>query len=371
MTKAVSALLLVVLVLTGALGLPPAGADDPRARRDEARRRAAELAAQLDTLKATEEELLAAASVLDDSVLAAAARVDAARQAVAAAETELEEATALAEETRSQISSLQQAVVDRAVSEFIKPHDSELPSISDSADLAANARSHILLDSVTSIDDDTLDSLAAAREDYDLARDRASIAREAAIARRADTETKLAALERAQAEQQRLRAAVSGRQREVLAEIDQQRASESELTRIIREREAAAVSRPTGGRRAGGCIWPTRGRVTSEFGNRWGRQHQGIDIGAGSGTTIWAAKAGTVIFAGQQGGYGNLTIIDHGGGLTTAYAHQSSIGVSNGQQVSQGDPIGRVGNTGRSTGPHLHFETRYSGAAQNPRGCLP
>ena len=99
--------------------------------------------------------------------------------------------------------------------------------------------------------------------------------------------------------------------------------------------------------------------------------HAGIDIGAGSGTPIYAAKAGTVIHSGGMGGYGNAVIIDHGGGFTTLYAHQSRLGSREGQQVSQGQVIGYVGSTGNSTGPHLHFETRVNGAAQNPRRYLP
>lgn len=109
--------------------------------------------------------------------------------------------------------------------------------------------------------------------------------------------------------------------------------------------------------------------VTSEYGPRWGRMHQGLDQGASSGATIGAAKAGTVIFAGLQGGYGNLVLIDHGG-VVTAYAHLSSMAISSGQSVSQGQTIGNVGSTGNSTGPHLHFETRVNGAAVNPRQYL-
>ena len=85
----------------------------------------------------------------------------------------------------------------------------------------------------------------------------------------------------------------------------------------------------------------------------------------------YAAQAGTVIFSGVQSGYGNVVIISHDGGLSTLYGHQSRVAASNGQAVSQGDNIGFVGNTGRSTGPHLHFETRYGGSPRNPRGCLP
>ncbi len=118
-----------------------------------------------------------------------------------------------------------------------------------------------------------------------------------------------------------------------------------------------------------GFIWPVSGTLTSGFGPRWGRMHEGIDIAAPAGTPIHAAAAGRVIIAGYMGGYGNLTVIDHGGGLTTAYAHQSSIWVSGGS-VAQGQSIGAVGTTGSSTGNHLHFEVRINGSPVNPLSYL-
>jgi murein DD-endopeptidase MepM/ murein hydrolase activator NlpD len=120
---------------------------------------------------------------------------------------------------------------------------------------------------------------------------------------------------------------------------------------------------------ASGFIWPVSGPVVSAFGWRWGRMHEGIDIGAGYGTPIIAAAAGTVIYAGWMGGYGNLIIIDHGGGLATAYAHQSSFAVGGGS-VSQGQVIGYIGCTGHCYGPHLHFEVRVNGSAVDPLGYL-
>jgi murein DD-endopeptidase MepM/ murein hydrolase activator NlpD len=119
-----------------------------------------------------------------------------------------------------------------------------------------------------------------------------------------------------------------------------------------------------------GFAWPLCAPVTSEYGPRWGRMHRGIDQGASTGTPIGASKAGTVIFAGWQGGYGNLVLVDHHDGVVTAYAHMSRIGVSNGTSVSQGQSLGAVGSTGNSTGPHLHFETRVNGSAVNPRQYL-
>lgn len=123
----------------------------------------------------------------------------------------------------------------------------------------------------------------------------------------------------------------------------------------------------------GTFAWPINGTLTSNFGYRWGRQHEGIDVGAAEGTPIWAAEDGTVVLQQSEyesGGYGNYTCLEHSAGLTTCYAHQSAFNVSAGQQVSQGDVIGLVGNTGNSFGAHLHFEVRVGGIAQDPLGYL-
>ena len=121
---------------------------------------------------------------------------------------------------------------------------------------------------------------------------------------------------------------------------------------------------------SGGWIWPVSGTLTSPFGYRWGRMHEGIDISVPEGTPVRAAKPGTVILAAYTGGYGNYTCVDHGGGLSSCYAHQSSFAVSSGDQVDQGEVIGYSGNTGSSTGPHLHFEIRVNGSAVDPLGYL-
>ncbi|MFZ5968290.1 MAG: peptidoglycan DD-metalloendopeptidase family protein [Bacillota bacterium] len=111
---------------------------------------------------------------------------------------------------------------------------------------------------------------------------------------------------------------------------------------------------------------PTRGKLTSRFGVRWGRMHEGIDIAAKIGTDIKAADGGKVIFSGTKSGYGKMIIIDHGGGIQTYYAHNSKNLVSVGDRVYKGQKIGEVGNTGRSTGPHVHFEVRKNGTPVNP-----
>jgi murein DD-endopeptidase MepM/ murein hydrolase activator NlpD len=119
------------------------------------------------------------------------------------------------------------------------------------------------------------------------------------------------------------------------------------------------------------CIMPTNGRVTSEFGMRRGRPHKGIDIANKSGTPIYAVLDGVVVYSGTQRGYGNVVLIEHPNFVMTVYAHNEKNLVNVGDHVSQGQQIARMGSTGNSTGPHLHFEYRVKGTALNPRKVLP
>lgn len=122
---------------------------------------------------------------------------------------------------------------------------------------------------------------------------------------------------------------------------------------------------------AGGFTWPIGGTITSGYGERWGRMHQGIDIDCVTGAPIRASKAGSVVTASYDGGYGYHVVIDHGGGFASLYAHNSELNVVTGQSVSQGQVIAACGSTGQSTGDHLHFEIRVNGAPQDPLRYLP
>ena len=117
--------------------------------------------------------------------------------------------------------------------------------------------------------------------------------------------------------------------------------------------------------------WPTSGRVSSRYGQRDGRLHAGIDISKPVGSTVKASAGGTVTRAGNAGTYGILVEINHGNGWVTRYAHNSKVLVRAGDKVTKGQAIALSGNTGRSTGPHVHFEIRYNGSAKNPLSYLP
>ena len=190
------------------------------------------------------------------------------------------------------------------------------------------------------------------------------------------------ALEAARAEKRTLLTSVREERHGDEEDLEAMQAASAALAERIQAAQAAAAAETDSGRSDGGgsgggdstpspsgFIWPVSGPVTSGFGMRWGRMHEGIDISAASGTPVRAAGSGRVIIAGWMGGYGNLVVIDHGRGLATAYAHLSSIWVGGGS-VAQGQSVGAVGCTGHCFGSHLHFEVRVNGSAVDPLGYL-
>lgn len=183
---------------------------------------------------------------------------------------------------------------------------------------------------------------------------------------------KQTSLEAGQAIMASKRSAASAENKKLEAQLD---ALNAEADRIIREIQALSGN----GSYAGGILsWPTPGytRVSSEFGYRihpilgYSKLHTGIDIAAPYGATVIASNSGKVIASYYNSSYGNMIIVDHGGGIATLYAHLSSRLVNVGASVTRGQTIAKVGSTGMSTGPHLHFEVRLNGVYQNPRSYL-
>jgi murein DD-endopeptidase MepM/ murein hydrolase activator NlpD len=159
--------------------------------------------------------------------------------------------------------------------------------------------------------------------------------------------------------------ALAGKLDRLSAEATRQEQSLQELQAYFQDQKSLLASTPS--------LWPTRGWVTSDFGQRLDPytadrvMHAGMDIAAPHGKEVQSPSDGTVVFAGLEGGYGNVIVIDHGYGIKTRYGHLAKMLVKAGDRVKRGTPIAAVGNTGRSTGPHLHYEVRVNGIPQNPR----
>ncbi len=159
--------------------------------------------------------------------------------------------------------------------------------------------------------------------------------------------------------------ALNSRLDKLSAEATRQEQSLQELSAYFQDQKSLLASVPS--------TWPARGWVTSDFGQRLDPytadrvMHTGLDIAAEQGKAIYAPSDGTVVFAGPEGGYGNVLVVDHGYGIKTRYGHLAQMLVKSGDHVKRGQQVGSIGNTGRSTGPHLHYEVRVNGIAQNPR----
>ena len=195
-----------------------------------------------------------------------------------------------------------------------------------------------------------------------------------------DKSDELAALRAAQAASQAAALAVRQQKTGALKGVNQDLAElERQENQLLAESAALSgvITGSSGsGSGSGSLSWPVSGPVTSPFGWRihpilgYKKFHTGIDIGVGYGVPIHAAGSGSVIYATWMGGYGNVIIIDHGDGLSTLYAHQSSLAVGTGAHVARGQTVGYVGSTGFSTGPHLHFEVRVNGNPVDPMSYL-
>jgi murein DD-endopeptidase MepM/ murein hydrolase activator NlpD len=202
--------------------------------------------------------------------------------------------------------------------------------------------------------------------------------------RKSDLEVKKKELENALKQQESMRAQLDeqkAEKKQILASVQNERAAFEkalqELEETSRQLEQMIRQLQGGSSEALGTgvyTWPTPGftTITSPYGMRYHpilktrKMHTGVDIGAPMSATIVAADSGKVIHAGWMGGYGQVIVIDHGNGVSTLYAHQSAFLVGNGATVSKGQAIGKVGSTGWSTGPHLHFEVRINGSYTDP-----
>ena len=392
------AALLSSMLLFFGLVSGPAGAHDPSAELDAVREELEGLAAQIDSSRAESRavgERLNSAQVelasVQGELAEAQGRVDALTAEIQGEEARLANVNAQLEIIKQNLVEttieLQNTLDDLEVQvvELYMNATASVTTMLLGFDTAAEASVGLVyVEEVTGQSEDLLDTFEFLKleeeRQQNLALDRQAEVEEildGLEGERVVLEQEVSAVEElrleAEANLESVRALLSQINRDIQAAESQHESLEADAARL--EAELVALQE-RGGTNPGVLGWPVNGRVSSPYGYRihpiFGTRklHTGIDIAASSGTPIAAAGSGRVILAETYGGYGRAVVIDHGGGLATLYAHQSSIAVSVGQRVERGATIGYVGCSGSCTGPHLHFETRENGARVDPMKYL-
>lgn len=370
-SRAVIATLLAAVTLAGALAVDTSASAHSAEERElaEARERIEELG---DELAHAEQHVDRAESRLRE----ADARLDELEAAVNQAAAALERQEELVEEHAQRLERLQDRAREvqrrfqtRAVELYKHGGIRTYEALLEADDVRSALERSEFVRVVTLSDRGALEEVVNSRRSVAAERERLAAER-AHLADMKEQQEQLLAQAR---ELRRTRALRLAEARQEAAEIEERhdhlKRNARELKQLIRQRRRAPSR--TASPSTSGYIWPRCDTVTSEYGRRWGRLHAGIDIDGATGDPIRAAKGGEVIYAAWRSGYGRLTLVEHGDGVVTAYAHQSAFAVSDGQRVSRGQRIGSVGSTGNSTGAHLHFETRVNGNPVNPRRFLP
>lgn len=314
-------------------------------------------------------------SEIEGDVRRQQAEVDSATQAMQVADTTATKSEGELVGVEANLSVLQKKAQESAIRQYVAPANEGINAVLAADELADAEHRRVLLAQVDGRNRQAHDNLKAAKSELNKRREEAVKRRETANERRRSAQQKVDELNAILARKRELQFAMDARQQTAAAEDSRSLGGEAaaNVGRANRGGAAPDDSRIS----AAGMRWPAAGPVRSPFGQRWGRQHTGIDVGAPEGAPIYAAKAGKVIKASMDsGGYGNLVEVDHGGGVVTYYAHMSRFATSVGAQVSTGQVIGYVGHTGRvvpasSAGAHLHFEVRIGGSPRNPQNYLP
>jgi murein DD-endopeptidase MepM/ murein hydrolase activator NlpD len=316
---------------------------------------------------------------------AAQARLAEVEAALEVARDELARWTRRLKHARADLLAQQELLNSKAATAYMLGPTAYAEAVFGADDLGSLADRTFYVERVLTVDAGLLAGVEVARELVAIRQDRVGVYEDGVAERFREVRRQTARIAAMKAEQEALLEQIDLEIEFTVDVLDRANAARQRYEEQVAQLEAESAriqgliqgTGSTGSGSYGGeLFWPTNGAIVSGFGYRthpvYGttRFHAGVDIDGGCGQPIFAAEDGTVLSTGYNGGYGNATVIDHGNGLSTLYAHQSSIGVSSGQRVARGEQIGLVGTTGLSTGCHLHFEVRVNGSAVDPMGYL-
>ena len=372
------------LVLTCfSANLLSAGAASYREKINELESKQAKVKEQINSLKSDIGDQEKLKDALQDEIDTVQAQIDVYNGQLTEVENRLSEIEAQKEQKQNDLENTKQTFMTRLRAMYVSGDNSMLNVLLSANDFGDFLYRDQLLSSVTDHDNAIMEQLKADIKAVEELETQANEEKQEIQSIKSEVDAKRAELGDRMKEMNAVISELEGQKSGLEDQLDEYAAAIDEFEAKIQAEAAAAAKNNnssasqspsySGGAKpnAGGWVWPCPGfyYISSYVGPRWGRTHNGLDIAGGSiyGKPIVAARAGTVIDAGwNSGGYGNYVMINHGDGFITIYGHMSSVAAYNGQSVSAGQVIGYVGNSGRSTGPHLHFEVRLNGSVEDP-----
>jgi murein DD-endopeptidase MepM/ murein hydrolase activator NlpD len=315
-------------------------------------------AEELARLRSSDAELERRLEGLEEWLAGGQDRLELLDEQLEEAELSIEDGQVRVDQATREVAAQAVEVQERAVAAYVHPSRTAAPLLSGDANEAA--QQSLLVRQVAAYDREVLGSEQDAEQRLARAQAQAEAARDELAATEDGVTDLLDSLFAQKAEAETAQVALDARIEAVQAEVDAMAAAQSSVADLINDRSQGDAAR------VGPFLIPVDGTLTSRFGPRFGRLHAGIDIAAPTGSPILAAAPGRTIYSGWMSGYGNVVIVDHGGGVSTLYAHQSRRRTVVGDTLGRGEILGEVGSTGNSTGPHVHFEIRLSGVATDP-----
>ena len=360
-----------------------AGAASYREKINELESKQAKVKEQINSLKSDIGDQEKLKDALQDEINTVQAQIDVYNGQLTEVENRLSEIEAQKEQKQNDLENTKQTFMTRLRAMYVSGDNSMLNVLLSANDFGDFLYRDQLLSSVTDHDNAIMEQLKADIKAVEELETQANEEKQEIQSIKSEVDAKRAELGDRMKEMNAVISELEGQKSGLEDQLDEYAAAIDEFEAKIQAEAAAAAKNNnssasqspsySGGAKpnAGGWVWPCPGfyYISSYVGPRWGRTHNGLDIAGGSiyGKPIVAARAGTVIDAGwNSGGYGNYVMINHGDGFITIYGHMSSVAAYNGQSVSAGQVIGYVGNSGRSTGPHLHFEVRLNGSVEDP-----
>lgn len=360
-----------------------AGAASYREKINELESKQAKVKEQINSLKSDIGDQEKLKDALQDEIDTVQAQIDVYNGQLTEVENRLSEIEAQKEQKQNDLENTKQTFMTRLRAMYVSGDNSMLNVLLSANDFGDFLYRDQLLSSVTDHDNAIMEQLKADIKAVEELETQANEEKQEIQSIKSEVDAKRAELGDRMKEMNAVISELEGQKSGLEDQLDEYAAAIDEFEAKIQAEAAAAAKNNnssasqspsySGGAKpnAGGWVWPCPGfyYISSYVGPRWGRTHNGLDIAGGSiyGKPIVAARAGTVIDAGwNSGGYGNYVMINHGDGFITIYGHMSSVAAYNGQSVSAGQVIGYVGNSGRSTGPHLHFEVRLNGSVEDP-----